>query len=279
MSLPNRMPSVEDFLAAPLACAFFVLAERLGVTPAEAARPATALELAARALYLLDPWSGHQDALAQVIKQQAQLARHFAATVTTDSEAAWWYSGLDRRSQVWLGSSAHKIRDVRAPSWPASEREMFEQQPEHWFATFTGYGGVTLTEAMLAHQAGDWDPELPLPRALVTVAPEARVAEILEPEDWRALSTQYGVPHAVDYPPGDLGRWVPEWARVAEDFDGVHLTFSGLLTGYCVPSEGASGRAMLRWESERTLWLRPAFLGWTEEAPLTERPPRRLLCR
>ncbi len=57
---------------------------------------------------------------------------------------------------------------------------------------------------------------------------------------------------------------MPDWERVATDFDGVHLSWMGMLAteGHVteVPALGAGTATMLRyWRSERTLWLRDVF--------------------
>ena len=54
---------------------------------------------------------------------------------------------------------------------------------------------------------------------------------------------------------------VPNWACLATDYDGVHLSWAGFLTseGY-VSDLGGGDVAMLRyWFSERTHWLTDAF--------------------
>jgi hypothetical protein len=57
---------------------------------------------------------------------------------------------------------------------------------------------------------------------------------------------------------------MPNWERVADDFDGVHVSWSGKLTGegrvIDVPELGDDVVTMLRyWGSERTLWLNDVF--------------------
>ena len=58
---------------------------------------------------------------------------------------------------------------------------------------------------------------------------------------------------------------VPDWRRVAEDHDGVHLSWAGFITSEgCIvdlgPDVGDGDVAMLRyWFSERTHWLRDVF--------------------
>ena len=54
---------------------------------------------------------------------------------------------------------------------------------------------------------------------------------------------------------------LPDWTAVAETYDGVHLSWAGVLTAEGFVSDlPGGGVTMLRyWSSERTLWLRDAF--------------------
>lgn len=61
----------------------------------------------------------------------------------------------------------------------------------------------------------------------------------------------------------DVRVAMPDWKRVAEDWDGVHLSWAGKLTCEAhvidVPDLGGDVVTMLRfWFTQRTLWLRPS---------------------
>ncbi|MBW4078339.1 MAG: hypothetical protein HIU84_07490 [Acidobacteria bacterium] len=78
----------------------------------------------------------------------------------------------------------------------------------------------------------------------------------------RALVTQHAVRTTITH------HALPDWDRVAHDFDGVHLSWAGFLTseGY-ISDLTDGGVTMLRyWGSERTLWLNDVF---DEPTPLT----------
>ncbi len=128
----------------------------------------------------------------------------------------------------------------------------------------------------------------PISRWRLPVWPDARVWEIHRPSDWVALVETYPQPapgpHAgwelagpnqdvADVAdllavPGQhavraqiVGHVLPDWAAVASDYDGVHLSWAGFLTteGYVGDLYGG-GVTMLRyWSSERTLWLADVF--------------------
>lgn len=83
--------------------------------------------------------------------------------------------------------------------------------------------------------------------------PDARIAEIRTPEDWAELCRRYPLDvtaqrrHVWFETTGRKGRWViPDWSRVAEEFDGVHVGLAGYLqtagavidVGSCFPGEG-----------------------------------------
>ncbi len=120
------------------------------------------------------------------------------------------------------------------------------------------------------------------------VRPDARVWQIQRPRDWVRLVETYPKiapsPHSGWELPGpnqypsdtamlrslvqqhsvrtQIGPHVlPDWRRVAADFDGVHVSWAGFVTaeGFISDLPGA-GVAMLRyWGSERTLWLNDVF--------------------
>lgn len=69
----------------------------------------------------------------------------------------------------------------------------------------------------------------------------------------------------------DVAVAMPDWTRVAREYDGVHLSWSGMLTceGHVIdlPNLGPNVVTMLRyWFAERTLWLNPV-LGEPEPLP------------
>jgi hypothetical protein len=136
--------------------------------------------------------------------------------------------------------------------------------------------------------AGAWELEQgSVSRWQFPVRSGARVFQVDRPADWVRLVTTHaatGRPHpewelpGVNQDPGALAgllaidgqhgartairrHLVPDWAAVAADYDGVHLSWAGFLTaeGY-VSDLGGGDVSMLRyWFSERTLWLRDVF--------------------
>jgi hypothetical protein len=84
----------------------------------------------------------------------------------------------------------------------------------------------------------------------IAVEDEARIAEIDCAASWVRLLGDH--PHAVG------GELVPDWGSIAEDYDGVHLSFAGVL-----PIQGRrfttrhGVTAPVYWDVESTVWLRP----------------------
>ena len=119
--------------------------------------------------------------------------------------------------------------------------------------------------------------------------PDARIGEIRGPEDWADLCRRYPVDvtaqrrHVWFETTGRKGRWIiPDWSRVAEEFDGVHVGLAGYLrtagaiidVGPCFPGEGQdrlgeeseniptagntddrTASVMAGWHPDTTFWL------------------------
>jgi hypothetical protein len=81
------------------------------------------------------------------------------------------------------------------------------------------------------------------------------VFKIHGPSDWHNLCVRYPSKYTED------SRLAPNWGAVAEEWDGVHLSFGGLLTAKQNRHEAAAGWkagwTMLDfWHAEQTYWLR-----------------------
>ncbi len=264
--------SPRELLGAPTACAFLLFADKANVPLARALRPPFALDLAAKALYVLDPWSGHQSATIREVVDAAASLESLADRVSRHSATDWWFSPLDRVHQIWLSTSRDGTSTVVTPSTPADPWAVRWQRPRFWFTTATRFGRRSALHSLLAQQAGDWDPEFPLPSADIEVEAGARIFEINGPDDWHQLAARYPLPTVQDTTTASR-EMVPDWALVAEDWDGIHLTFGGFLLSAFVTVSGASGWSTLRtWESESALWLRQAFSRVIDRAPLPKRP-------
>ena len=205
------------------------------------------------------------------------IADRFASALATDLDGStqqWWNTAEDRTGApaTELHAARHELGSYCCGEWPwrsawtatAPPPELHETLVNAWEMYF---GRI--------HRWG------------IEVSSSARVFEIHRPDDWRRLVATY--PHDVSRRhsgwelPGpnqhrsevaavasasagsaarfDVRVAMPDWNRVAEDWDGVHLSWAGMLTceGHVVdvPELGADVVTMLRfWFTERTLWLR-----------------------
>lgn len=264
--------NLPEFLRSPVACALLLLIQRENLPVGQAVRPPLAWELAAQALHTLDPWTGYQMAALEEVRNRAAHLTDLAQEVLDHPDTAWWSAPMDRYKQVWLGSSRGERRHVDVPE-AESRTSQYAQRPERWFFTSTSSGQLTALHALIAYQGGDWDPEFPLPQASLRVSPEARIFEINGPRDWHHLCVRYGSTKEINDRQGTTSELVPNWAAVAQDWEGVHLSFGGFLTATFVDQASSAGNSRLwTWESESTLWLRHVFDQWEEQAELLERP-------
>lgn len=190
---------------------------------------------------------------------------------------------LDRSGQLWWTDGS---------PWLESCAPLFGRLDDVYGAgEFTTAGLWTAADPpaeALVEMVGAWEYETgPVTRWWLPVRPEARVFEINRPADWARLVTAHprrARPHPGWELPGvnqhrheiaplfavagqraartSVGEHlVPDWQSVADEYDGVHLSWAGFVTAEgCIVDLGGGDVAMLRyWFSERTLWLADVF--------------------
>ena len=160
-------------------------------------------------------------------------------------------------SQPYLNS---RLRDGAADpnippdlnAWRMPRGERFCELPDTGGQrSSTLLDGKTSQWAAYAQGAADHISDFPLPAWEMRFQREMQVYEINHPVDWHELCVRYPAM-------GKDGRFIPDWSRVAEEFDGVHLTLGGLLTCEQNPFEQDGKRSMHRsWHAKSTYWLRP----------------------
>ena len=264
-------------MTAPAAAAFFVLADHHGLDADALTDPATASVLAASALSDLDPWTGQQPQVRARALELVRPLRPLVAEVLADPRNAWWDAPVDRARQLRVTDRDVDPGIPTAPTGAGADSwwETYAQQPADHARRRTstelppavGEPARSGVHAALGCWAGDWDPVYPLRQTRFRVPASARVHEIRSARDWHALCLRYA--DTANYAGPDTNLLdsaqlnhgpAPEWSRVAGDWDGVHLTFAGLLTALYVPV-AASGvlTTLWTWEWESTLWLRPVL--------------------
>lgn len=78
---------------------------------------------------------------------------------------------------------------------------------------------------------------------------DSSVLEVRSAADWAALVAAHPLEHA--------GMAFPDWARIAERWDGVHMTVPAVAATQGVGLEvGGAATAPTNWDVESTLWLR-----------------------
>jgi hypothetical protein len=280
---------VENFMQAPAAAAMFVLADRLGLSAERLAQPATAVAMASIALRDLNPWTGQAAANRARALALVRPLRELVTAVVTDLRNAWWSAPLDRGAQLLLTGQDEPQRDpmrLPAPQGPNEAWETYAQKPLRSIATSTELPVASDepirsgAHAELSCGISDWDPVYPVRQVRLRVSSTARVYQIDSAADWHRLVQGYGDwagclgsdANLRDAAGIDAGP-APTWSRVAEDYDAVHLTFAGLLTGLYLPygTEEVS-TTLWAWTWESTHWLRSAFIGATPLDDLPEPP-------
>jgi hypothetical protein len=145
-----------------------------------------------------------------------------------------WWADLDRTHQVWVGAVERPtptglVVDL-APfghGTPKPRRALWTCT--HIFTIISPW--LESPEKLTRGPEGIW---------MITVSPEARVAEIHCSSDWEKLARAYPSPHQVN---------APDWSKVAADWDGVHLSAGGSLTT----------DELRDWDVESTVWFRWVF--------------------
>ena len=250
------------------------------------------LELAvSSAERLAGPWSGESLLSLPYLYEQAEHRREIAESISERFHAVL-IRNADFGAQEWWYEDFRDSRYLASPCFT-------DYSNVYGNGEFTNSGLWTVTEPPPeTHDAliSAWDfCGRPSSRWLLPVRSGTRVWNINEPRDWarlveaypkvatrthdgwelpgpnqhqsdtkmlRSVATQRAVRTEVSV------HVLPDWERVALDFDGVHLSWAGFLTteGYISDLSGGGVTMMRYWGSERTLWLHDVF---NEPEPLT----------
>ncbi|WP_432575184.1 hypothetical protein [Kineococcus sp. SYSU DK005] len=169
--MPGMEHRLEDFLRAPVAAAFFVLAQRNDLSADDLADPATACTAASTALRELNPWSGTAPTARTAAVDAAQCLRPLVRSVLADARNAWWQAPLRREAQLLLtGHEDHQPAPeaVPVPTGAIAAWETYAQKPLRSLITSSelsvppGEPIRSSAHAELACGAGDWHPHYPV---------------------------------------------------------------------------------------------------------------------
>ena len=270
-AIPDADERAESMMRSVLGCAFAVSAEMSGLTADDLADPLVSIELAAECVRLVDRYQfdDHRRAWDRILALGAnEKARRLARDAVAHPGAAWWFEDVDVRRQTWLQAfwqadeaeratfgAPPNAMDWRRPANPPDNWERYAQKPGGHadMVTSTLYA-PRLTSLLMAYEerAGDIICDFPLAWWMMRFADDVRVFEVHGAEDWLDLCVRYPARGTEDE------RLVPNWGAAADDWDGVHLSFGGLLSAELGRIESPNGWAMLEAShAEMTYWLRP----------------------
>ncbi len=290
---------VEELLASPMGCAFLVVLNESGVSAADAVRPAVSLQAAQVAIDKLNIWRVDFPETIKYALLNGRKLWGMARAIMEQPGVEWWFAPLTRDAQIWATNGNEPPSSTKFVPPKPKRLTYWEQcanKSESGMHTCTSFKGKTsfLTAMDISDVHGPNDLtlefEFPLKQWRLRVSESARVYEIGSAADWHRLCVDYPAKSARDasdpeasdaagwgmYPllrlsddahdsdlAADMERWLtPNWAAVAKDWDGVHLTLGGLLTAEKVRAASAAGWTMHRfWDIEQTMWLRWAFDG------------------
>lgn len=226
------------------------------------------------AMYWQEP--DGDDLLAAVPSVRDALAR-VAEWVASSSEASWLSSSIHREKQWllhWLEDDAiPKPAQTTLEAWRAEtiDREAWADTegsaawwstPPHGLPKSCGSlpdgapSGLWFVEDAVGWKEAD--------ARRIKIPPSTTIYEIHSPEDWAMLCRAYSceVTRQKQYDwreaTGRTGRWVmPDWARMAEHYDVVHLTYAGYLSaaGVPIPVDDDTASLIAGWNPDATYWL------------------------
>lgn len=262
----------------PVGCAFLATAQAAGMSPDDIVEPTTALHLLGAAAEQINPHA--QDLLERTVEALSRGPRltRLARQLMRLPEAQAWWAPLDRERQVWTSLSS----SVRSPdSGFYFDAPMPEPSPGRFFV----FTSTQVADVASLDFAWDWDMamdpmggESPIPRQRMAVSPRARVYEIREFDDWRELVRAYPYDRRITEQEHIFRRENPayDWAirevkldryKAAQDWDGIHLTFGGVLLTSGIIGPVGTGWTRIVTGSEYTHWLNRVL---NSESPLPD---------
>lgn len=264
MAIDDPERAAQQLLECPVGCLFLIAIDRNDLAVEDALTPPRAFALAAAALRELNPWSDQFRPAIEAALAQGPRFADLARRVVNHDGAGWWSEPIARAHQVWVGTGDSPLAPVTARSGDASRLRSWEdyaQRPVGWRLTSTARDGLSCLDVAVACRVGEWTTDGSTRYAVMPVSDDARVYELSGPAEWHELCRSYPSVYSRSDGPASANTLVPRWAAVAEDWDGVHLTFLGLLTTPFVRIVSAAGASMMwSWDTEGTIWLEGAEL-------------------
>ena len=227
-----------------------------------------------------------EDLLAATPQMHAPLDR-IATSVASSDLAAWWVTPIERTAQASVvfddpqTQPSDQAADMVLSRWRdrtlAEEARAQRERPADPRAAFSGTwwstpprdltrttrrtGGDGPVGLRLVEDAWNW--EWASVRAIVVPA-ESNIYELDGALAWSELCRRFPLEvtasrrHDWFRTTGATDRWVvPDWVRVADHFDAVHLTTAGYLStaGRRVAVQGDTSSVLAGWNPDETYWL------------------------
>ena len=200
-------------------------------------------------LSLWDP--GYQTAFDAALAGGARLA-DLAHEVAEHPAASWWQGTFDRTRQILVldGQASPASGPASVISW-----EDYAQRPFGWRLTSTRHGDLSCVDAVISRGVGDWPSPGEQRRFSALIDASVRVFEVNSPADWHDLCVAHPRIDKWRDSPSE-GTLVPDWRSVAQHWDGVRLSFAGILTVPFVRFTSTAGTTKnWSWDTEGTIWL------------------------
>lgn len=265
---------ITAFCSGPVSCAFMLIVEQNGLTPAAAVAPDIAHTVASRAVNAVCEHSGDYDELVAYALSQGPRLSDLAQSLLSQPEAAAWFAPLDREAQMWVGvaGATLDLDSIASPVETPTSWERCAQKSATGLYVSTIIGDLSSFLIAVRESTSDYYDFQSRPvytRYHLRAASDARVFEIAGPADWHELCTEFPALEPD-------GKVVPDWSGVARRWDGVHLTLGGMLTANHVKIIDAHRWTQHNgWNAEQTLWLRNWFEAVERLPDLADIPPDR----
>lgn len=212
--------------------------------------------------------------------------RRVAEHIARSPHSQWWITppALTDQWSVWTwGDDRPDLPESTAADrlhhWRERTLENEERSTRDPGTSFSGWWSTPPTQSSTRRlsdgtPAGLWfvEDSMGWERAVtrrVSISAGVDVYEIDGPQAWAELCRRFPLEVTAQnredwrLTTGRSGRWVvPDWTRVADEYDGVHLTVAGYLAaaGTAIDVDADTASVIAGWGPDETYWLTDAAL-------------------
>ena len=260
----------DYLLRCPVGCGFLLTIENHPASLDIVLEPGETFERACWAVEATSPWRAEHEWIIREVLARGALLRELARDVLSHPGSGWWSEPFNSARQVLLINEDNPRPRRRHGRRKNSWFETYAQRPDGNRLTSTLRGDFSSMDYAMSWGVGDWCEVEHSKRVRASIDPSARVYEVNSPEDWHRLCARW--PSKDVHPNSPVPRTIaPDWGGLSSEYEGVHLSFLGLLTTPSVPITSKAGRSMMwSWEQEGTFWLDTPLL--KGGVPLPDKP-------